>query len=53
MRWSERADDLVTIFADAARQQRLRLAFEGRRAAILAVADSFTVWAADGPPVPL
>jgi hypothetical protein len=34
MRRSEQADDLVTMFADAARQQRLRLAFDGRRAAI-------------------
>jgi hypothetical protein len=53
MRWSEQADDLVMMFTDAARQQRLRLAFDGRRAAILAVADSFTVCPADGPPVPL
>jgi hypothetical protein len=34
MRWSEQADDLVTMFTDVAWKPRLRLAFEGRRAAI-------------------
>jgi hypothetical protein len=34
MQGGEQADDLVTMFTDAARQLRLRLAFEGRRATI-------------------
>jgi hypothetical protein len=48
---AQQADDLVMMFADAAWRLRLRLAFEGRRAAICTISDSFTVCPTDGPPV--